>query len=95
MAGFGKSEKCKTLQKELGEGKYALCAPTHKAAFLIGAITVYNLFDIDTHTCTYLKSAVEKLKYSGVERIFIDEISIINCKVGGVLIEIKEEKKMD
>ena len=62
IAGSGKSEKCKILQKELGEGKYAVCAPTHKAALLIGAVTIYHLFNIDTHTHTYLKSAVENLK---------------------------------
>ena len=67
----------------MGEGKYAVCAPTHKAALLIGAVTVYNLFNIDTHTHTYLKSTVEKLKNSGIEYIFIDEISMINSKIWG------------
>ncbi len=67
IAGRGKSTLCNKLQEELVEGKYAVCAPTHKSALLIGAVTVYNLFNIDTHTNTYLKSAVEKLKNSGVE----------------------------
>ena len=65
IAGSGKSTLCNKLQEELGEGKYAVCAPTHKAALLIGAVTIYNLFNIDTHTHTYLKSAVEKLKNQG------------------------------
>ncbi len=81
IAGSGKSTLCNKLQQELGEGKYAVCAPTHKAALLIGAVTVYNLFSIDTHTHTYLKSAVEKFKNSGVEYIFIVEISMINSKI--------------
>ena len=91
IAGSGKSTLCNKLQEELGEGKYAVCAPTHKAALLIGAVTVYNLFNIDTHTHTYLKSAVEKLKNSGVEWIFIDEISMINSKIWGVLSDIKKK----
>ena len=91
IAGSGKSTLCNKLQQELGEGKYAVCAPTHKAALLIGAVTVYNLFNIDTHTHTYLKSAVEKLKNSGVEYIFIDEISMINSKIWGVLSDIKKK----
>jgi hypothetical protein len=69
IAGSGKSTLCNKLQEELGEGKFAVCAPTHKAALLIGAVTIYNLFNIDTHTHTYLKSTVEKLKNSGVEWI--------------------------
>ena len=92
IAGSGKSTLCNKLQQELGEGKYAVCVPTHKAALLIGAVTVYNLFNFDTHTHTYLKSAVEKLKNSGVEYIFIDEISMINSKIWGVLSDIKKKK---
>jgi ABC-type molybdenum transport system ATPase subunit/photorepair protein PhrA len=29
IAGSGKSTLCNKLQQELGEGKYAVCAPTH------------------------------------------------------------------
>ncbi len=90
IAGSGKSTLCNKLQKELGEEKYAVAAPTHKAALLIGAVTVYNLFNIDTHTHTHLKSAVEKLKNSGVEYIFIDEISMIYSKIWGVLSDVKK-----
>ncbi len=75
----------------MGGGKYAVCAPTHKAAILIGAVTVYNLFNLDTHTHTYLKSNVEKLKNAGVEHFFIDEISMINSKIWGVLSDIKKK----
>ncbi len=60
--GSGKSKLYNKLQQELGEGKYAVCSQTHKAALSIGAVTVYNLFNIDTHTHTYLKSAAENLK---------------------------------
>ena len=59
--------KVPKLQTELGENKYAVCAPTHKASLIIGAVTVYNLFNIDPHTHTYIKSTVENLKSSGVE----------------------------
>ncbi len=38
-----------------------------------------------------LKSAVEKLKNSGVEYIFIDEISMVNSKIWGVLSDIKKK----
>jgi thymidylate kinase len=48
--GCGKSTLCNKLQKELGEEKYAVCTPTHKSTLKIGAITIYNLFNIDTHT---------------------------------------------
>ena len=71
IGGSGKSTLCNKLQQELGDNKYAVCAPTHKASLLIGAVTVYNLFNIDPHTHTYIKSTVEKLKDSGVEWIFI------------------------
>ena len=79
------------FQKELGENKYAVCAPTHKASLIIGAVTVYNLFNIDPHTHTYIKSTVEKLKDSGVEWIFIDEISMVNSKIWAVLSNIKKK----
>jgi hypothetical protein len=59
----GKSTLCNKLQKELGDGKHEVCAPTHKAALLIGAVTVYNLYNIDNHTHTYLKSAAEKINF--------------------------------
>ncbi len=90
IAWSGKSTLCNNLQQELGEGKFAVCAPTHKAALLIEAVTVYNLFNIDTHTHTYLKS--EKLKNSGVEYIFIDKICMINSKIWGVLSDVKKKK---
>ncbi len=37
------------------------------AALLIGTVTIYNLFNIDTYAHTYSKSAVEKLKNLGIE----------------------------
>ena len=49
IGGSGKSTLCNKLQTELGENKYAVCAPTHKASLIIGAVTVYNLFNIDPH----------------------------------------------
>ena len=59
MAGTGKSTLCKTLQQELKINIYQVGAPTHKAAFLIGAVTVYNLFDVDPKTHTSLKSLLK------------------------------------
>ena len=91
IGGSGKSTLCNKLQTELGENEYAVCAPTHKASLIIGAVTVYNLFNIDPHTHTYIKSNVEKLKSSGVEWIFIDEISMVNSKIWAVLSDIKKK----
>ena len=70
------SEKNK-LQKELGENKYAVCAPTHKASLLIGAVTVYNLFNIDPHTHTYIKSTVEKVEKRNVRSPAIATLRIV------------------
>jgi energy-coupling factor transporter ATP-binding protein EcfA2 len=89
--GCGKSTLCNKLQAELGEGKYAVCTPTHKSTLKIGAVTIYNLFNIDTKTHTYVKSSVDKLQNSGVEWIFIDEISMINSKCWAVLNDIKSK----
>jgi hypothetical protein len=50
------------LPQELGVEKYAVCAPAHKAAFQIGAVTVYSLFTIDTHTHTYQNQQLKKCK---------------------------------
>ena len=38
--GCGKSTLCNKLQEELGEGKYAVCTPTHKSTLKIGAVTI-------------------------------------------------------
>jgi hypothetical protein len=53
IARSGKSALCNKLQQELGEGKHAACAPTHEASLKIGAKTIYNLLNIDTHTGSY------------------------------------------
>ena len=91
MGGTGKSTLCKKLQKELGDGKFAVCTPTHKSALIVGAITIYNLFNISPKDNTYLKSAVQKLKDSGVEYIFVDEVSMINSRVWSILNDIKKK----
>ena len=39
--------KLNKLQQELGENKFAVCAPTHKASLLIGAVTVYKFIRIN------------------------------------------------
>ena len=62
IGGSGKSTLCNKLQTELGENKYAVCAPTHKTSLIIGAVTVYNLFNIDQHTHT-LNQQLKNLKF--------------------------------
>ncbi len=52
--------------------------------------TIYSLFNTNTHNHTYFKSAVDKLKSSGVKYIFIDEICRISSKVGSILQDIKK-----
>ncbi len=70
----------------MGKNKSGVCAPTRKASLIIGAVTVYNLFNIDPHTHTYIKSTVEKHKSSAAEWIFIDEItSSRGCVQNGFL----------
>jgi hypothetical protein len=85
---------CKKLQQELlnsvrNGGCYKVCAPTHKAALITKGETVYNLLNINPHDHTYLKSTVAKLKESGVEYIFIDEVSMINSRVWKAIRDIK------
>jgi ABC-type cobalamin/Fe3+-siderophores transport system ATPase subunit len=46
IAGSGKLTLCNSLQDELGESKYAVCAPTHQGSLIIGAKTMCNLFNI-------------------------------------------------
>ena len=91
LAGTGKSYLCRKLQKKLGEGNYGVCSSTHKSALIIGGKTVYNLFNINPKDHTYIKSTVDKVKESGIKYIFIDEISMINSKVFGVLHDIKKK----
>ena len=90
LGGTGKSYRCKQLQKLLGDSKFAVCTPTHKSALIVGAVTIYNLFNINPKDNSYLKSAVQKLKDSGVEYIFIDEVSMINSRVWSILNDIKQ-----
>ena len=94
MAGTGKSYKTKQLQQELLKSSnngncFRVCTPTHKSALIVDGITVYNLFNINPHDFSYLKSSVEKLKNEGLEWVFIDEISMISSKVWSVLRDIK------
>ena len=90
-AGTGKSTKCKELQKQIGQNKYAVCTPTHKSSLLVNAVTVYNLFNINPKDNTYVRGTVEKLKKSGIEWIFIDEVSMVNSRVWGILNDIKKK----
>ena len=90
-AGTGKSTKCKELQKQIGENKYVVCTPTQKSSLLKNAVTIYNLFNINPKDNTYVRGTVEKLKKSGVEWVFIDEVSMVNSRVWGILNDIKKK----
>ena len=90
-AGTGKTTTANKLKAQLQPNQYKVCTPTHKSSLLYDdAQTVYSLFNINQHNHTYLKSSVDKLKSEGVEYIFIDEVSMINCKVWAVIRDIKK-----
>ncbi len=83
----------KEIRSKLEPHQCKVAEPTHTAAQNVNGDTIYSLFDINTHIHTYLKSAVDKLKSSGVQNIFIDDISIINSKVWSVLRDDPEAVK--
>ena len=88
-AGCGKSYKTNQLKSELNETDFVSCTPTHKSALIINGKTIYDVFNINPHDHTYLKSKVEKLKNNGLKWVFIDEISMINSKCWAVIRDIK------
>jgi hypothetical protein len=90
LGGTGKSYTINQLKSQLQPETFRVCTPTLKSALIVGAVTVYNLFNINPHDHTYCKSTVEKLKASGVKHIFIDEVSMINSKVWACIREFKK-----
>ncbi len=94
-AGTGKSYKTNELKSELLENDFVSCTPTHKSALIIKGKTIYDVFNINPHDHTYLKSKVEKLKANGLKWVFIDEISMINSKCWAVIRDIKRIYKFN
>jgi hypothetical protein len=94
-AGCGKSYKTVQLKNELKENEFVCCAPTHKAALNINGKTIYDVFNINPHDHTYLKSKVEKMKNNGLKWVFIDEVSMINSKCWAVIRDIKRIYKFN
>ena len=89
MGGTGKSYKVNETQKELKPEQFVVCTPTHKSALIVNGRTIYNAFDIDFHDHTYVRSSVQKMKAEGLEWVFVDEISMINSSLWGVIRDIK------
>ena len=90
MAGTGKTYTTNMIKSQLQSNQYIVSTPTHKSALLVNGETIFNAFNINPIDFTYLKTRVEKLKASGVEWVFIDEISMIQSKVWAVLRDIKK-----
>lgn len=94
-AGTGKSYLTNQLKSKLKENEFVSCTPTHKSALIIDGKTIYDVFNINPHDHTYLKSKVEKLKNNGLKWVFIDEISMINSKCWAVIRDIKRIYKFN
>jgi hypothetical protein len=90
LAGTGKTHTTNSLKAQLNPNQYIVSTPTHKSALLVNGETIFNVFNVNPHDFTYLKTTVEKLKKNGVEWIFIDEISMIPSKIWAVLRDIKK-----
>jgi predicted GIY-YIG superfamily endonuclease len=90
-AGTGKSTLCMKLKEKLSEQgiRYRTVAPTHKAALHINACTIHHLFGINKDS-KYCKKNCDLLKTEGVKVIFIDEISMVNSQIWGILAHIKK-----
>ena len=91
MGGTGKSFKVNQIQKDLKPEQFIVCTPTHKSALIVNGSTIYNAFDIDYHDHTYVRSSVDRMKKAGLEWVFIDEISMINSSLWGVIRDIKRQ----
>jgi hypothetical protein len=90
LAGTGKTYTTNELKAQLQPEQYVVCTPTHKSALLVNGETIFNVFNVNPHDFTYLKTTVEKLKHNGVEWIFVDEISMIPSRIWAVLRDIKK-----
>lgn len=90
-AGTGKSTLIKKILSELDPNTFRVCTPTHKSALVVNGQTIYNLFNINSHDHTYLKSTVEKLVEGGLKVVSVDEVSMIHPEVYPVLQDIKKK----
>ena len=89
MAGTGKSQVIKALIHFFAERqesyRFACIAPTGTAAALIGGSTYHSLLGIlrgdDTGQATNMASLAQvRARLQNVEYIFIDEISMVDCR---------------
>lgn len=92
-AGTGKSYNAKQLMIKLNEKeiKYAVCAPTKAAAMLlISGKTIHNLFGFDVNKPVVNYSILKQLMDEGVKAVFVDEVSMINANIWGLMLKIKQ-----
>jgi len=92
-AGTGKSYNAKQLMNKLNEQKinYAVCAPTKAAAMLlISGKTIHNLFGFDVNKPVVNYSILKQLMVEGVKVVFVDEVSMINANIWGLMLKIKQ-----
>ncbi len=92
-AGTGKSYKAKELTKYLNDQgvKYRVCAPTKAAAIIhTGGETIHKLFGFDPVSPVLNISKMNQLVHEGVKVIIVDEISMINANIWGLLLKIKK-----
>lgn len=93
IAGTGKSyilnKTTTVLSKDEILRTYLTCAPTNKACKIIDGTTIHRLFDINYMDYSFSYNKILELKNFGLKYIFIDEISMINEKMWGVIAQIK------
>lgn len=91
-AGTGKSFNAKQLMNKLNESNinYSVCAPTKAAATLLGGQTIHNLFGFSVNKPVVNYSILNQLMAENIKVIFIDEVSMINANIWGLLLKIKQ-----
>ena len=91
-AGTGKSTLIEKLKSKLDEQgiAYKVAAPTHKAAINVKGQTIHRLFMISIKTNRFCKKTLDVMKEDGIKYIFLDEISMINKTMWGILAYIKK-----
>ena len=85
-AGTGKTYTAKQIMKALN---VRIAAPTHKAAHMIGGVTIHNLLNMDINHEIKQKT-VNELKRDQ-PWIIIDEISMITAEIWRILCKLKDE----
>lgn len=92
-AGTGKSYKAKELTQYLTENNinYRVCAPTKAAAIIHeGGETIHKLFGFDPFAPVLNISRLNELINANIKVIIVDEISMINANIWGLLLKIKK-----